>query len=72
VTLEEKLTSSPAMAVVAGVSGANGLEAFHQQPYSIDSDAFIQYLLTLLQHSKPADFVLFMDNCRVHHSKKVA
>jgi hypothetical protein len=41
VKLEEKLTSSPAMAVVAGVSGANGLEAFHQQPYSIDSDAFI-------------------------------
>jgi hypothetical protein len=70
VSLEEKLTSSPAIAVVAGVSGQNGLESFYQQERSIDSDAFIQFLLTLLERSKPGDFVVFLDNCRVHHSKK--
>ena len=25
----------------------------------------------MLENSKPTDFVLFLDNCRVHHSKKV-
>ena len=71
VTLEEKLLSSPAIAVVAGVSAERGLEAFFLQPRSIDSDAFIQYLLTLLQHSPSSEFALFVDNCRVHHSIKV-
>ena len=71
ITLEEKLTSSPAVAVVAGVSAEYGLEAFFIHQRSIDSDSFIQYLLVLLQTSKPSDFVIFLDNCRVHHSKKV-
>lgn len=58
--------------MVAGVSGENGLEGFYIQPKSIDSDAFIQYLLGLLSTSKASTFTVFMDNCRVHHSKKVA
>ena len=72
VTLEEKLVSSPALAVVAGVSSERGLEAFHLKPASIDSEAFMQFLLTLLESAKPSEFVIFADNCRVHHSKKVA
>jgi putative transposase len=71
IALEEKLVSSPAIAVVAGVSADRGLEAFHLQPRSIDSEAFIQFLLSLLSRSKASDFVIFMDNCRVHHSRKV-
>lgn len=69
--MEEKLTSSPAVAVVAGVSAEKGLEAFYIHPRSIDSDCFIQYLLELLETSKPSEFTIFLDNCRVHHSKKV-
>lgn len=72
VQIEEKLASSPAVAVVAGVSVEGGLEGYHIQARSIDSDAFIQFVLTVLESSKPKDFVLFLDNCRVHHSKKVA
>jgi hypothetical protein len=71
VVVEEKLISTPALAVVAGVSAERGLEAFHIQPKSIDSDALIQFLLTILAHSKPSEFTIFADNCRVHHSKKV-
>ena len=41
VVVEEKLISTPALAVVAGVSAERGLEAFHIQPKSIDSDALI-------------------------------
>jgi hypothetical protein len=41
IALEEKLVSSPAIAVVAGVSAEKGLEAFYMQSRSIDSDAFI-------------------------------
>ena len=29
-------------------------------------------MLTLLQASEPQTFVLFLDNCRVHHSKKAS
>jgi len=72
VHIEEKLASSPAVAVVAGVSVEIGLEAYHIQARSIDSDAFIQFVLTVLERSKPETFVLFLDNCRVHHSKKVS
>ena len=71
VVVEEKLTSSPALAVVAGVSAERGLEAFHVQDKSIDSDALIQFLLTIIGHSKPCEFTIFADNCRVHHSNKV-
>ena len=59
------------MAVVAGVSTDVGLEGYYIRPKSIDSDAFIQFVLTVLQRSKPETFVLFLDNCRVHHSIKV-
>ena len=38
--IEEKLVSSPALAVV-GVSAEGSLEGFYMQPKSIDSDAFI-------------------------------
>ena len=48
VTLEESLVSSPALAVVAGVSSERGLEAYNIQARSIDSDAFIQFLLILI------------------------
>ena len=41
-TLEEKLASSPALAVLAGVSQEKGLEAHLMQAKSIDSEAFIQ------------------------------
>jgi transposase len=70
VHIEEKLASSPAVAVVAGVSVEIGLEAYYIQAWSINSDAFIQFVLTVLESNKPKDFVLFLDNCRVHHSKK--
>jgi transposase len=71
VNIEEKLASSPAVAVVAGVSAEIGLEGYFIQARSIDSDAFIQFVLTVLERSKPETFVLFLDNCRVHHSKKI-
>ena len=29
-------------------------------------------MLTVLERSKPETFVLFLENCRVHHSKKVS
>jgi hypothetical protein len=41
VCLNERLASSPAVAVVAGVSAERGLEGFFIKDRSIDSDAFI-------------------------------
>ena len=42
------------------------------QKRSIDSEAFIEYLLSLISGSKPSEFAILADNCRVHHSKVVA
>ena len=52
VHIEEKLASSPAVAVVAGVSVEIGLEAYYIQARSIESDAFIKFVLTVLERSK--------------------
>ena len=41
VHIEEQLASSPAVAVVGGVSAEFGLEGYFIQARSIDSDAFI-------------------------------
>ena len=41
VQIEEKLTFSPAMAVVAGISVDGGVEGYNMHARSIDSDAFI-------------------------------
>jgi hypothetical protein len=71
VVIEEKFISTPALAVVAGVSAEGGLEGFYMQERSIDSDAFIQYLLHLVTNNDPRSFTVFLDNCRVHHSRKV-
>ena len=41
IVIEEKLASSPALAIVAGVSEEMGMEAFYIHPRSIDSDGLI-------------------------------
>lgn len=51
ICLNEKLASSPAVAVVAGVSAERGLEGYFVKERSIDSDSFIQFALILLQTS---------------------
>ena len=50
IELDEKLVSLPALAVVAGVSSEKGLEAFYTHKRSIDSDSFIQFLISLLSN----------------------
>jgi DDE superfamily endonuclease len=71
ITLDESLVSSPSLAVVAGVSSLDGMEAFYMHKRSIDSEGFIQFLISLLSKHQPSTFALFLDNYRVHHSKKV-
>jgi len=41
IELDEKFISLPSVAVVAGVSAEEGLEAFYTNKRSIDSDSFI-------------------------------
>jgi transposase len=57
--------------VVAGVSAERGLEGYLIKAKSINSNSFIEFLEILLQNNNPLSTVLFMDNCSVHHSKKV-
>ena len=49
-----------------------GLKGYNIHIWSFESDSFIQFVLKELEKSKLRDFVLFLDNARVHHSKKVA
>jgi hypothetical protein len=39
---------------------------------SINSDAFIQFKMTVLERKKPKDFFLFLHNFSVHHSNIIA
>jgi transposase len=41
------------------------------RPKSINSNSFIDFLDVLLKDNNPLSTTLFMDNCSVHHSKKV-
>jgi transposase len=57
--------------VVGAVSINSGLEGYLVKQKSINSDSFIEFLQHLLERNDPINTVLFMDNCSVHHSRKV-
>ena len=65
------MTSVQSLAVVAAVSREHGLVAWHICDRSINSDTFIEFLQKVTSVKAAKDSVIFMDNCRVHHSKKV-
>jgi hypothetical protein len=71
ILLIEMLMNNDAIAVVAGVSIEAGLDGFLTHPKSIDSDTFIIFLDNLRESNVGRQITLFMDNCSVHHSKKV-
>ena len=71
IQLNEMLMNNKAIAVVAGVSTDGGLEGYLLREKSIASDSFIQFIDSLRESSNGRKLVIFMDNCTVHHSKKV-
>ncbi len=71
IAISERTVSAKPLAVVAGVSKENGLDAVRVVPRSIDSDSFIDFLNDLLDRHQHGNFAVFLDNCRVHHSIKV-
>ncbi len=71
IRVNQLTANNEALAVVAGVSDRNGLEAYLMKPKSINSNSFIEFLEVLLHTNNPVSTVLFMDNCAVHRSRKV-
>ena len=71
VQLSEKMVHAPALAVVAAVSREVGLVAWHICDRSINSETFIEFIGKVALATPCQNAVLFLDNCRVHHSKKV-
>ena len=71
ICVDERLSSAPAIAMVAGVSVETGLEAWLTKPRSIDSDAFITFIEQLVAQNESKDIALFLDNATIHRSKKV-
>ena len=71
ICVDEKLSSAPAIAMVAGVSVEMGLETYLTKPRSIDSDAFVSFIQQLVSDNEPRDIALFLDNATIHRSKKV-
>ena len=69
ISVNEKLASAPAIAVVAGVSAEQGLEAWLTFPRSIDSDTFISFLESLLAANNCKKIALLVDNVSTHRSK---
>ncbi len=71
ICVAEVASSVQALAVVAGISVDKGLETFHIQPRSINSQSFISFLQSLLEINTDQPLAIFLDNCTVHHSKLV-
>jgi transposase len=71
ICVDEKLSSAPAIAMVAGVSVERGLETWLTKPRSIDSDAFISFIEGLVAQNQSEEIALFLDNATIHRSKKV-
>jgi hypothetical protein len=71
ICVDEKLSSAPAIAMVAGVSVERGLETWLTKPRSIDSDAFIAFIEQLVSQNSSKEITLFLDNATIHRSKKV-
>ena len=69
--MDERLSSAPAIAMVAGVSVETGLETWLTKPRSIDSDAFIAFIEQLVYQNSSKEITLFLDNATIHRSKKV-
>ena len=71
ICVDEKLSSAPAIAMVAGMSVEGGLETWLTKPRSIDSDAFISFIEGLVAQNQSEEITLFLDNATIHRSKKV-
>jgi hypothetical protein len=71
IVVQERLLTNNALAVVARVSIEKGLEGYLVKEKSINSQSFIQFLDDLRDSNDGYNFVLFLDNCSVHHSKIV-
>jgi transposase len=72
VCVAEVASSVQALAVVAGISVDKGLETFHIEPRSINSQSFISFMHSLLDINSGQELAIFLDNCTVHHSKLVS
>lgn len=59
------------VALIGGISSERGLEHYSIFENSVNSDKFIEFLNGLADKLAGSKAVLFMDNLRVHHAKRV-
>jgi transposase len=60
--------NNEALAVVAGVSAENGLEAYLIEKGSINSQSFVAFLRQLVDQNPQTPLAIFMDNASFHRS----
>ena len=58
-------------ATIAGISMQQGLVYWKNFEKSVNADKFIIWLALLEKHTGKRKIALFMDNLRVHHTKRV-
>ena len=59
------------MAVVAGVSAAEGLIHLTTRPKSFNSESFGQFLAELHEKSKSRPLIVLLDNCKIHKTNQI-
>ena len=64
-------TNTPALALVAAVSRERGLEHWRLYDFSLNADRYMEFLDGVAADHPEGNVAIFMDNLRVHHSKKV-
>ena len=69
--IPEKTLKGKTYAVIMCVSADEGVEYYEVYEKAIDVEYFMEFLRSLRQYLKGQKFSLFLDNLRVHHSRKV-
>ena len=69
--VDEAMLNEPTMALLMSISKENGVEPWKIFPKSVNSAKFCKYLDMVRERHPDRKICIFMDNLRVHTSKKV-
>ena len=69
--VDEAMLNEPTLALLMSVSKENGVEPWRIFPKSVNSAKFCKYLDMVRERHPERKICIFMDNLRVHTSKKV-
>ena len=68
--IDQAMLNEPTMALLMCISQENGIEPWKIYKKSVNTDKFCQYLHLVRERHPDTQLTIFMDNLRVHTSKR--